>query len=138
MQYTPYLIANYSTGIEDDLQPWLIPDDAQQEMLDGYVYRGVMSKRQGYNYFAIGTRGGAPYRESRIVHGLTAVPMVGAINGVNQTYTLAGTAQIARGSVVVTGSNPAQVLTDNGLGGFTGAGTGTINYTTGAISVTFT
>lgn len=137
MTYSPYLIANYNTGVDKRLQPWLIPDDAQEQLFDGYVYRGTMSKREGYNYFAIGERGGAPYRESRIVHTLTGVAMVGAINGINTVFTLAGTAQIARGSVVVTGSNPVQVLTDNGLGGFTGPGTGTINYITGAISVTF-
>lgn len=138
MTYAPYLIANYATGLDKRLQPWLIPDDAQEQLFDGYVYRGTMSKREGYNYFAIGERGGATYRESRIVHTLTAVALTGAINGVNKTFTLAATAQIARGSVVVTGSNPVQVLTDNGVGGFTGAGTGTINYITGAISVTFT
>jgi len=139
MSYTPYLIANFSTGLEKRLQPWLIPDDAQEDLFDGFVYRGVMSKREGYNYFATGEKGGAPYRESRIVHTLTAVaPTTGAINGINRTFTFTATAQIARGSVVVTGSNPVQVLTDNGVGGFTGAGTGTINYITGAISVTFT
>lgn len=138
MTYTPYLIANYATGLEKRLQPWLIPDDAQEQLFDGYVYRGTMSKREGYNYFAIGERGGAPYRESRIISTLVGVAMVGVIDSVNMTFTLAGTAQIARGSVVVTGSTPLQVLTDDGLGGFTGAGTGTINYITGAISVTFT
>ena len=140
MTYTPYLIANYATGLEKRLQPWLIPDDAQEQLLDGFVYRGTMSKREGYNYFAIGGQGGAPYRESRIVHKLTAVPMVGVIDGINTVFTLAGTAQIARGSVTVNGSNPVVVGVDNGLGAITGAGitTGSVNYTTGAISVTFT
>jgi hypothetical protein len=139
MTYTPYLIAKFATGLDKSLQPWLIPDDAQEQLLDGYVYRGTMSKRDGYKYFATGERGGTPYRESRIVHTLTAVaPSTGVIDGTNATFTFAGTGQIARGSVVVTGSNPAQVLTDNGVGGFTGPGTGMINYTTGAISVTFT
>lgn len=139
MSYTPFLVANMSTGIYDKLQPWLIPDDAQQRLLDGFVYRGVMSKREGYVYFATGQRGGTSYRESRIVRTLSAVtPTTGAINGVNATYTFSLQPQIARGSLVITGSNPAQVLTDNGLGGFTGAGTGTINYITGAVSITFT
>jgi hypothetical protein len=138
MTYTPYLIANYSTGLDKQLQPWLSPDDSQQELLDGYVYRGTMSKREGYNYFATGERGGAPYRESRIVHSLVDVPMVGAIDGTNRVFTLAGTAQIARGSITVTGSNPTQVLVDNGLGTFTGDGVGTVNYITGSISVTLT
>jgi len=138
MTYTPYLIADFATGLDKRFQPWLGQDEADQELYDGYNYRGTKSKREGYNYFATGERGGAPYRESRIVHTLAAVPMVGAINSSNRTFTLAGTGQIARGSVTITGSNPSQVLVDNGLGGFTGPGTGTINYVTGAISVTFT
>lgn len=139
MTYQPYLIANYATGVDTRLQPWLIPDDAQEQLFDGFVYRGVMSKRQGYNYLAYGDLGGAPYRESRIVHKLTGVaPTTGTINSSNKTFTFALHTQIARGSLVITGSNPSQVLIDNGLGAFTGPGTGTINYTTGAVSITFT
>ena len=44
MSYTPYLIANYATGLDQSRQPWLLPDDAQEDLFDGYVYRGVMSK----------------------------------------------------------------------------------------------
>lgn len=118
MAYQPYLIANYSTGIDKSLQPWLLPDDAQEELLDGYVYRGTMSKRAGYNYFAKGEQGGTPYTESRIVHNISAVNMVGVINSSNKVFTLAATGPIARGTFVVTGSNPAQSFTDNGLGYF--------------------
>lgn len=137
MSYTPYLIANWNTGLDKKLQPWLSPDDAQLELYDGYVYRGTMSKRDGYSYFATGDRGGSPYRESRIVHALTGVAMVGVIDSNNTDYSLNATAQIARGSFTVTGTVPAQSVTDDGLGGFTGNGTGTINYTTGAVSITF-
>lgn len=138
MTYVPYLIANYATGLNDRLQPWLIPDDAQQELFDGYVYRGVLSKREGYNYFAIGERGGVPYRESRIVTTTAPTAMTGAINGSNQVFTYAGPVQLARGSVTVTGSNPAQAFTDDGLGFFYNGMVqiGTVNYLTGAISIT--
>jgi hypothetical protein len=138
MTYTPYLIANYSTGVETRLQPWLIPDDAQEQLFDGTVYRGTMSKREGYNYFATGEKGGSVYRESRIVSGTPVFTVVGLINGVNATYTVTGGTIISPGSVVMVGSNPNQIAVDDGIGGFTGAGTGTINYATGDISVTFT
>ena len=138
MTYQPFLIANFATGLNDKLQPWLIPDDAQEQLFDGDVYRGVMSKRDGYNYLATGGRGGAPYCESRIVSTLTGVAMVGAINSSNKLFTLAGNAQIARGSVTVTGSTPSQAFTDDGLGRFFSGMTpiGTVNYITGAISIT--
>lgn len=142
MTYTPYLIANFATGVDKRLQPWLSPEDAQEELFDGYVYRGTMSKREGYNYFATGGSGGSTYRESRIVTLVTAAPAAQVPNGAIVTFTLTGTGPIARGSVTVNGSNPVVVGTDNGLGligSITGTGivSGTVNYTTGALSVTF-
>ena len=137
MTYTPYLIANYATGLDRELQPWLLPNDAFTDLLDGFVYRGVTNKRDGYSGFANGLK--STYTESRMVHQIAAVaPATGVINGINATYTWTLTAPVARGRVVITGSNPVQVLVDNGLGAFTGPGTGTINYTTGAVSITFT
>lgn len=138
MTYTPFLISNYATGFDRELQPWLLPNDAMVDLLDGYVYRGVVNKRDGYSGFANGMETTYAYCESRMVHKLSAVAMTGAINGINQTFTLAATTPIRRGTFVVNGSNPVQVLTDDGVGGFTGNGTGTIDYTTGAVSITFT
>ena len=136
MSYQPFLISNYSTGFDRELQPWLLPNDSFVDLLDGYVYRGVTNKRDGYSGFATGLK--SSYTESRMVHTLSAVPMVGTINGVNKTFTLTASHPVSRGSFVVSGSNPVQSMTDDGDGAFTGDGTGTINYTTGAVSVTFT
>lgn len=139
MTYSPYLIANFATGLDKSLQPWLIPDDAQEQLFDGYVYRGTMSKREGYNYFAIGERGGSAYRESRIIHTLSAVSATQTPDSTLTVFTLAGTEQIARGSVTVNGSNPVVVGTDDGLGNITGTGidSGSVDYITGAITITF-
>jgi hypothetical protein len=138
MAYQPFLISNYATGFDGERQPWLLPDDAQETLFDGFVYRGVWSKRPGYDQLATGQRGSAPYCESRMVHKISAAAMTGVIDGVNKTFTITATAPVRRGTFVVNGSNPVQVMTDDGVGGFTGAGTGTINYTTGAVSVTLT
>lgn len=136
MTYQPFLISNYATGLDRELQPWLLPVDSFTEILDGFVYRGVTNKRDGYHGFANGLK--STYCESRMVHQLSAVPMTGAIDGANKTFTLVATTPVRRGTFVVNGSNPVQVLTDDGNGAFTGNGTGTINYTTGAVSITFT
>ena len=137
MTYTPFLISNYATGFDRELQPWLLPNDAMVDLLDGYVYRGVVNKRDGYSGFAKGID--PMYCESRMVHKLSAVAMTtGLINGSNKTFTWAATPPLRRGTFVVNGSSPVQVLTDDGVGGFTGNGTGTIDYTTGAVSITFT
>ncbi len=145
MTYTPYLIANYNTGLEKRLQPWLIPDEAQEELFDGYVYRGTLSKREGYNYFATGLRNGQPYTESRIVDRITseeataAGPVVVVGDGTAGPYGF--TLQhlpVRRGTITITAG--AQSARDNGLGVFAttpAGGTGTINYTTGVVSITF-
>lgn len=136
MNYQGYLISKYATGLDRELQPWLLPNDAFTDLLDGYVYRGVTNKRDGYSGFANGLK--STYVESRMIHELTAVPLTGTIDGTNQTFTLAAIPPITRGTFTVNGSNPVQTLVDDGNGGFTGDGTGTINYATGAVSVTFT
>lgn len=136
MTYQPFLISNYATGLDRELQPWLLPNDAYVDLLDGFVYRGVTKKRDGYSGFANGLK--STYTESRMVHEVASVaPSTGAIDGANATYTWTLTTPVARGRVTITGSNPPQVLTDDGEGAFTGDGTGTINYTTGAVSITF-
>jgi len=136
MSYQPFLIANYATGLDRELQPWLLPNDAFVDLFDGFVYRGVTSKRDGYSGFANGLK--STYTESRMVHTLGPVNMTGVIDGINQTFTASLTTPVSRGSVQVDGSNPVQVLNDDGDGTFTGDGTGTIDYTTGAVSITFT
>jgi hypothetical protein len=89
MAYTPHLIANFATGLNNRMQPWLSPDDAQLELLDGFVYRGVMSKRAGYEYFATGQQGGSAYTESRITHagGHPGNPVMMIANFIDATNT---------------------------------------------------
>ncbi len=142
MTYQPYLIAAYATGLDKEVEPWLLPDDAQEDLFDGFVYRGVWQKREGYNYFATGNREGVPYCESRIVKGESAVlPAAGVINGINKTFTFTFTGPIMRGSIVIIGDNPVQNIGDDGVGGFTGdfdpLGPNSIDYTTGIVIVTF-
>lgn len=138
MSYTPYLIANFATGFDQERQPWLLPDDAQEWIYDGYVYRGVWQKRQGYNALATGQNGGAAYCESRMVARFTAEDKgaVGGAGGAGPWAVAPATnLPLRRGTVTV--YSGAQVLTDNGLGILAGDGSGTIDYTTGIANVTF-
>lgn len=144
MNYQGYLIANFQTGLDKERPPWLLPDDAQFELLDGFVYRGVWQKREGYSQYATGQRGGAAYCESRMVHRVTA-ESVGTGNGVTLVFnhTLADD-PIRRGTVTISYSTSGTPRTavDDGLGGFTGtdldSALSSINYTTGAVHLVFT
>lgn len=51
MSYQPFLIANFKTGIDSDLDPWLLPADAFQNINNGYLYDGVLNKRLGMQTF---------------------------------------------------------------------------------------
>lgn len=69
--YQPYLIAQFATGLDRQVEPWMLPDEAQQDLFDGFAYRGVLSKRFGYRGFANGLLGVSP---SRIIDGMGAYP----------------------------------------------------------------
>lgn len=47
MAYDRFLIAPINTGLETDVKPWLIPDDAFSQLENAYVYRGRVRKRFG-------------------------------------------------------------------------------------------
>lgn len=44
----PYLIANVRTGLERDMEPWLLPNDAYPDLEDCYMFRGRIQRRQGF------------------------------------------------------------------------------------------
>lgn len=142
MSYQPFLISNYATGFDRDLQPWLLPNDAYSELEDGYVYHGITQKRDGYSGYANGLK--STYTESRMVKNVTSgYTVTGAIDGANATYSiqLDLTPVASPGSVTITGSNPGQVVTDDGVtpvAALVGAGTGTITWATGVIALVFT
>lgn len=50
--YKPFLIANFRTGIELDLEPWLLPQDAFSELKNAYIKDGKLIKRSGYSLLA--------------------------------------------------------------------------------------
>lgn len=132
MGYQPFLISNFRTGLQTNQQPWLVFDDAQTVIYDGYIRNGVIYKRDGYNGYADGLRGGAPYCESRMVRRVddeaTGETNNGAVLG---NFTLSET-PIRRGSVTI--EDGVESHTDDGVGGFSTAAAGSVDYTTGEVS----
>lgn len=126
--YKPYLISNFRTGYDYEVEPWLLPRDAFKKLYNAYLYRGIINKRRGYTEFV------------HLAHSKTAEAYATG-NGSDKTYThTAAKKPIRAGSLTVTGPGAgAEVFTDNADGTLTGdkGGTGTVNYTSGAISVTF-
>ena len=52
MSYAPFLIANYKTGLDREVEPWLLPADAFSTFQNAYLKRGVINKRSGYSLWS--------------------------------------------------------------------------------------
>ena len=65
MAYDRHLIANYKTGLENDVEPWLLPEDAFEKLEDAFVFRGRVHKRFGYTLFG-DTTDDVPMLNSRL------------------------------------------------------------------------
>ena len=126
--YQPFLISQYQTGLFNYLEPWISPTDAFSPMENANVYRGTVQKRNGYYYLgqmsyqdliSTGTGSAGPYTGT-----LANIPIVPG------TFTPFDAIRVG---------TPIETFSDNGLGVLTGSagGIGTIDYTTGAFSLTF-
>ena len=131
-EYTPFPAFNFkSPGLDEANEPWLIPRDAFQLMQNCHLYRGVIDKIPGYTFYAA-----MSYRDE--------VALSGTIDGVNKTFTgtltpVPTTNNTTVQATVNAGATQTEIFTDDGTGTLTGnnGGTGTLDYSTGAISVTF-
>lgn len=73
--YQGFAISNLRTGFDEALEPWLLPGDAYQLVVNAHLYRGVLEKIDGYNPFAKFT--------NRNIIGMTQTP-----DGANKTFTV--------------------------------------------------
>lgn len=123
-----FLIADFKTGLEQDKEPFLLPQDAFPLLEDAYIYRGRIEKRFGFNLFD----GGELNSRLRINVGTTAgngdfsATMPGSIFKVGQTFSIGTTVFTVN---VLGTAPPANLLT-------TGTATGTYDTTTGALVIT--
>lgn len=192
----PFLISEFKTGLYDYLQPWIRPQDAFEPLVNAFIYRGVLQKRNGstifgnqladtspvmgimpfineatgatslvvcstknaYLYAAGSTPDGGTFGALTTIGGANSVFWTGtAVNATGSPAPIAlpltGTAptfwqNLVASSVVITISTASTgvtvgSVTDNGSGGWTSATgiattTGTINYTTGKMTVSVT
>ena len=118
------LIANTRRGLERDVTEFLLPNDAYPDLEDVYPFRGRIEKRPGMRNIG------------RIV---TNVPSESKLNASGASYstTLTNT-PISPGSVSITVGAVTFADAGNGtLVGTPGTNSGTINYATGAVTLSF-
>lgn len=51
MAYQPFLIADFRQGKQDNVEPWLLPNQAFETLTNAVVKNGVLSKRRGYTEY---------------------------------------------------------------------------------------
>lgn len=50
-EYQPFPITEFKTALNTYLKPWIRPQDAFEPLVNAYVYRGVLTKRNGSTVF---------------------------------------------------------------------------------------
>lgn len=129
--YQPFMVAPSTTGISTYLEPWLQPEDALVNAEDCYTYRGSIQKRYGYSLFDTFPDAAGVYQMA---------------TGDGTTLTFTGTlpySPVGKRSLEISHTLAGVVITDgvdDGAGTITGTNIdvgSTINYATGAISITF-
>lgn len=131
--YRPTYIRANATGLIQSRENFLLPDDAYPTLENAFIWRERIKRKQGYQLLA---------RLRRVFTMVTlgTADLAGDFTGNLKTiFTLQAGSEIQVSSVVVT--DGVNTFTDNGLGVLVKspvlpAGSGTINYTTGAITIT--
>lgn len=130
-EYKPYPIFNFRSGFNESVETELLPKDAFPLMENAHLYRGVIEKVAGYKTYAV-----MSYRRM--------IQLTGAINGSNKTFTgtlnpLPTTNNIYIQATTDAGATTIESFKSDGLGILAGSagGSGTVDFFTGAVSVTF-
>ena len=127
-----FMIAPINSGLQNDLESWLIPDDAFANLLNAYVFRGRVIKRFGTRLMngAVSTLVAQQYSRLRVNIGTTA-----AITGNFALNPVPGNVQ-AIGQMFSVGNTMFTVYQANGATLTTGAATATFSTLTGALTIT--
>lgn len=128
MPFDRFLIAPFNTGLQTDLKPWLIPEDAFQALINAYVFRGTVRKRFGSVSMPFAASSQQQFSTRlRILLGTTdgagnfSATVPGNVFAIGQMFSIA--------SEIITVTAANTVIT-------TGSSTPAYNTTTGAFSVT--
>lgn len=135
-EYQGFPISNARSGFDEALEPWLLPRDGYQTMVNAHLYRGVLESIQGYTLFAPFS-----YRKTQ---------SLGTPNGITKTFTITispastlpissniyayGTIFAGTSAEIFTyASSTGNVITLSGSAG----GNGTVNIVTGVVVINF-
>jgi hypothetical protein len=127
--YQPLYIKAYETGLVQNREEFILPDDAYPVLQNAYIFRERILRKKGFSLL------GRLQRSATVSTSLTA----GAVNLIT-ALSLGSTASIVPGSINIVGTTDGTTYTDpskNGVltaTGGTGTG-GSVNYSTGLLTI---
>lgn len=139
----PLLVGPYEVGVQQNLKPFMIPEDAFPNMLNAFVFRGRVERKDGYYNLGRLTRVLTTVSGTNLSAGGAGVVTYNLITALGLTL-ISPNMQIQPITAVITiGAPISQTLTDilgTGVLTLTGAGpitSSVINYATSTIAITF-
>lgn len=131
MTYDNILIADMSVGLELDKEPFLLPNDAFPQLENAYLWRKRIKKKLGHGILG-------RLRRVLTAQALGNTDGAGNFSGnIKTILSLEANSAIEPGSITITigAQTFTEPATPNGTLSNGGAGTGTINYSTMALTL---
>lgn len=130
--YTPLKITGMETGLVQDRQEFILPEDAYPILENVFLFREQLRRRQGLQLLGRLKRFYDSLNPIYGVPGLLNMSPTGVAN-IKDSFLFGSTASIVPGTAILTDTTTAIVYTDQGDGTFLPSGS--INYATGLVIV---
>ena len=130
------VVGPINKGLKTDRTAFVIDNDSFPMLLNAYQWRGRVKRKRGTTMLGRLTR--FFNSTSTAYSPMATFALVAGAGNLLTGFSLQSNGSIVPGSVTITDTNSGNVYTDNSLGVLTGvpAGSGTINYASGAITIT--
>jgi hypothetical protein len=122
-------------GLRNDVTPFNVDNDSFPVLINAYQWRGRVKRKRGTSL--LGRLSRYFNSTSTAYSAVSSINLTGGAANILTGFGLQASGNIIPGSVSITDITSGNVYTDNSLGVLTGvpSGTGTIIYSTGAITI---
>ena len=129
------IVGPIDRGLRNDRTPFVIDNDSFPILVNAYQWRGRVKRKRGTSLLGRLTRF---FNSANGSYGsITSFNLVAGAGNLFTAFSLQANGNIVPGSVHLTDATTGDVYTDDSNGNLVGvpSGTGTINYATGAITI---
>jgi hypothetical protein len=132
------VVGPFNRGLRNDRPAFMIDNESFPTLINAYQWRGRVKRKRGTQFICRLQRFFNSTISSYKPTNNTIVLVAGAANILTGFATFQTNAQLVPGSITIIDITAGNTYTDNSLGILTGvpAGTGTVNYATGTITIT--